>query len=333
VVYGNQAAIRQFLASVAQGFVQTPIELVLLFAFVLALVAAFLGYFLVQKLRIDAETKKRGRLMLDDLIRKMSLSADDLALLRALAASGGNGTPEYLLLVNRHVFDAFARHALRAGKVTDLQLNALRLKAGFRLTETESVPASSAELPEGSSLLLQWNPQKRSRAVILAQGPGLMTVRLDGGNAAPPLGAHLRAALHTAAGVFSFVTSVVGSDGDTIHLEHSSSIERFQRRRYYRRKERLPVFLRAASLGASARESVLLDLGGGGASLGNPRKLMKEGDLFEMSFSPGMDTLTLPARVLRLSRDRNVIHVKFESASESQRNRIMGFLFQQSKAV
>ncbi|HTP57281.1 MAG TPA: PilZ domain-containing protein [Spirochaetia bacterium] len=332
MVYGNQAAIRQFLASVAQGFVQTPIELVLLLGFVLALVLVFVGYFVVQTLRADAETRRRSRELLDDLVQKLSLNADDMALLRTLATSGGKGTAEYLLLVNRHIFDACARHLLQAGKASEFQLNALRLKAGFRLTETESVPASSAELPEGSSLLLQWAPQKQSHAVILAQEPALMTARLDGGSTAPPRGIRLRVAFHNASGIFFFATTVAGSDGSTLHLEHSSSIQRFQRRRYYRRKERLPVFIWAASLGASAGESTLLDLGGGGASLENPRRVMKEGDLLEMSFSPGSDTLTLPARVLRVSPGRGVIHVKFESPSESQRNRIMGFLFHQSKA-
>jgi hypothetical protein len=333
VVYGNQAAIHQFLTSVAQGFVQTPIELALLLVFVVALVLVFFIAFMAQKLKADRETKRRGQEMLEDLAEKLSLGRDDRKLLTLLAVHREKGVPEHLLLVNRHLFDACARKALAAGKSSEIQLNTLRLKAGFRLKEAEEVPSSSAELPDGSAILVQWASRKPCPAVIVGQGPGLMSARLGHGTAAPPRGASLRVAFHNAAGIFSFVTTVIGTSGDVIHMEHSSSFERLQRRRYYRRRERLPVFVRSASPRGPAGESVLLELGGGGASLENPRSMMKEGDRLEVSFSRGMDTMTLPARVLRISPDRAVIHVQFESPSESQRNRIMGFLFQQSKAV
>ncbi|HET6486485.1 MAG TPA: PilZ domain-containing protein, partial [Spirochaetia bacterium] len=75
----------------------------------------------------------------------------------------------------------------------------------------------------------------------------------------------------------------------------------------------------------------VLDLGGGGASLQNPRGLMTEGDLIEVSFSGEIGAFTIVARVLRVSRRRGVMSVEFEHRSPEERNRIMRFLSAQAE--
>jgi PilZ domain len=331
MVYGNQVKIGQFLNALAQGFVQTRLEILLLFLFLIALLLVFTTYLVAQKRAADREMARRSREMLEHLLGKLELNENETGLLGRLAAHLDGDTTEYALLVSRHVFEQCAQKAIQSGEASEVQLNSLRLKIGFRITQPEEIPASSAELPEGSPVLLEWAPGKRLRATIIAQGPGAMAVKPDQGVLPSTPGARLRLYFHNSAGIFTFPTSVTGRIGDTVHLEHSSSIVRLQRRSYYRRKEQLPVFVKTGSAKAGARESVVLDLGGGGASLQNPRGMMREGDLLEVSFSPRMEKLTLVARVLRVSRNRKVIHVKFESLSENERKRIMGFLFTQSE--
>jgi c-di-GMP-binding flagellar brake protein YcgR len=158
-----------------------------------------------------------------------------------------------------------------------------------------------------------------------------MLVQLDPGISPPAMDARLTAYFHNAAGIFSFPTRITDRNNGAVRLAHSSQITRHQRRKYYRSKVRLPVFIKHSSTAADPQESLLLDLGGGGASLQTRGGLFKKGDLVEMSFSPAIGTSALAGRVLRVSRNGRVINVKFVSLLDAERNRIMGFLFKQSE--
>ncbi|HUI72719.1 MAG TPA: PilZ domain-containing protein [Spirochaetia bacterium] len=330
MVYGDQVKIVQFLNSLAQGFVQTRLEIQLLFLFLIALFLIFAGYLAAQKVSADRQMRRRSRELLEHLLLRLELNAEETALLGRLARHLDRAQPEYTLLVSRRAFDACADRALLSGDASVDRLNALRLKIGFHLTRPDEVPASSTELPEGSPVILAWTPGRRARATIVAQAPAAMMAKLDQGVPPPARGARLRAYFHNSAGVFTFLTRVGARAGDAMLLEHSSRITRFQRRRYYRRAERLPVLVTSAEAIEGSQETVLLDLGGGGASLQNPGENLRKGDFLDISFSPSVGKLTLEAQVLRVSKDRKVVHVRFQSPSESERNRIMGFLFGQS---
>jgi hypothetical protein len=99
-----------------------------------------------------------------------------------------------------------------------------------------------------------------------------------------------------------------------------------RRRMYVRRRVRLPVLVAREPDAADARQTTLLDLGGGGASLRNPWELMRKGDWLQMSFSPGPGRLTVAAHIVRVSGNGTAIHVKFVSLSETARDRILAFL-------
>jgi c-di-GMP-binding flagellar brake protein YcgR len=158
-----------------------------------------------------------------------------------------------------------------------------------------------------------------------------MVVKLAAGASAPQNGEAVTLYFHNSAGIFSFPTLITRGTAEEVHLQHSSNITYHQRRSHIRRKESLPVFVRLASSDSVPHETLLLDLGGGGASLHNPQGLLKKGDLFELSFSPQRGEFTLAARVLRASKARGIINVQFEALSLAERNRIMGFIFSQTR--
>jgi PilZ domain len=331
ITYGNQAGIAQFLNSLAEGFVQTRLEIYLLFLFVLSLLLIFSLYLVTQNRMAHRELARRSRETLEHLLKKLDLSDEETALLGRLSSYLDRGESEHSLLVSRHVFDKCAQKMRRYEDIAETQMNALRLKIGFQITQPEDVPASSAELPEGSPVLLVIKRGNQVRGTVIAQAPGAMTIKID--TLAPLLerNARLMVYFHNAAGIFSFPTRVTDLLEGSVSLEHSSNITRYQRRRYYRRKEHLPVFIKPASASAAPRASLLLDLGGGGASIQTPRDMLRKGDLLEVSFSPSMGKFTVAARVLRVSKRGRAVGVKFESLSEKERNRIMSFLFSQSE--
>jgi hypothetical protein len=331
VEYGGQTRAGQWLSGLAQGFVQTRPEILLFFLLVVGVLLFFFLYFAVQKAMARRELGKHSREMLEHLLGKLDLDDAEIGLLGRLAAYLQRGESEHMLLVSHQVFDACARRIRSAEGVSEVQLNALRLKIGFRITQPEAAPASSTDLLEGSPVLLVTPAGKRTNGTVIAQGPHGILVKQDAGGPPPAKGEPLTVYFHNSAGIFSFQTRVTDLMDDAMHLEHSANIARYQRRRYYRRKESLPVFIRPASAAAQPRESLLLDLGGGGARLRNPEGMLKQGELLEMSFSPLERHFNLVGRVVRVSRNGKVLGVKFVSLPEAERNRIMGFLFAQSE--
>ena len=322
---------RQFFISLARGFHETRLEILLFFIIIIALLILFTTYTVVQKRRARQELARYSREVLDHLLGRLDLDAQETELLGGIARHLSQGESVHSLLVNVHVFDACVRKMRQSESVDEAQLGALRLKIGFRVLLPEEAPTSSEELPEGSPILLVAGTGTRLRGTLAAQGPGTFLVRLGAGLSSPAMNAVLIAYFHNAAGIFSFHTRVTDQMEGAVRLAHSTQITRHQRRRFYRRKVRLPVFVSSASVAAPPQESLLLDLGGGGASLQNPGGQLKKGNPITLSFSPEIGTFTLAGSVLRASKNGRVITVKFESLQDAERNRIMGFLFKQSE--
>jgi c-di-GMP-binding flagellar brake protein YcgR len=129
------------------------------------------------------------------------------------------------------------------------------------------------------------------------------------------------------AGFFSFTSRITEKDDRLIHVQHSDQIKRYQRRRYTRRRIRLPVFIQPY-LGTSApRKSILLELGGGGASLQNPGKSFQVEQQVELSFAPRGNEFHVLGQIVRISRGGQVIHVEFQALDEAERMRISHSVF------
>jgi hypothetical protein len=322
-----QLRIAEFLAALARGFTHTPIEVTLFFAIIAAAVGIIILYVATQNRQRRREEERRASSIISRYIERLGLDEAETALLARLAHYLEPGDSSHGLLVNSHLFNACARRMARAELVPEQTLNALRLKLGFRVTEAEEAPSSTAELPPGATLLLVLEGGTRVRGSLLAQGAGAMLVKVP--SDLPPLkrGAELTLHFHNSAGIFSFRTSVTDVAEDAVFLAHTSAIARAQRRRYCRRRQRIPVWGTPLADGGKRILTVLLDISGGGASLVNPRGTLKAGDRLELSLSTEAAQLPLAARVLRLSRDGKVANVSFESLSEVERNRLVGFIF------
>jgi hypothetical protein len=327
MVSDSQVSIALFLKDLAQGFVHTRPEIILFFLILVASVAAIGIFFLLQNRRARVELARRSREIVERLIHKLELNEQETALLGRLVRYLEPGDTPQALLVSAHLFDACVRRMGRAELVSEPTLNALRLKIGFRITQDGEAPSSTAEIPPGSPLLIALNGGARTRGSLLAQGAGAMLVKLEPGAPALARGMGVTMYFHNSAGIFSFPSRVTDLNEDAVFLAQSSQITHQQRRKYFRKKEFLPVFIAPLSTETEPRESMLLDLSGGGASLQNPQGLLKKGDQIELSLFPWAERLTLAARVVRVSKNGRVANVRFESLTEAERNRIMGFIF------
>ena len=84
-----------------------------------------------------------------------------------------------------------------------------------------------------------------------------MLVKLDSESASLSKDARLTIYFHNSAGIFSFSSKVTELMMDALHLEHSSHITHYQRRKYYRREESLPALIKPALVASAPQESIL----------------------------------------------------------------------------
>ncbi|HUJ75185.1 MAG TPA: PilZ domain-containing protein [bacterium] len=320
----------QIFQSLSEGFVHSPLQIILFFAIVLALIIVVSALAISLGMAARRRVAERAHKVFERKRARLVLTPEEAALLLRLVSYRRRTELEYVPLQIRAVFDASAERMRRSEPVADAVLNSLRLKIGFRPRRPDEAPASTSELPEGATLVLAVGPSVKLRGRIGAQGPRGMVVRLDSSEAPVAPRSTVLVQFHNRAGMFSFRSRVVEAGPGMVHLQHSSRITRHQRRAYYRREERFPVTVIRFGPGEPPLKTRILDLGGGGASMENPGGSVSKGNLLRVFFSPWIGKLAVNAQVVRLSRSGTVIHVRFESISEADRRRIMRFLFLQA---
>jgi hypothetical protein len=337
VFYYDPRKVSEFLDSIARGFVTSPLQYVLFGAIILLVVAGLLVAYRVQRGRAR---RQEGRLELERFERlagKLGLGGPEREALDRLA--GGQLARKLRLLTSPAAFNhAAARlEAALPGAPAESSLAELRLKLGFQARNPERAPSASSELPEGLPVLLLWSfagARYRLAAEVGAQEAEALVLVCPPDAAMPALGSPVTVVFQNRAGVFSFRTRVRAAAagglrpaaGGVLRLDQVEKLQRTQRRRYYRRRLRLPVQVQLRE-GEPPLASQLLDLGGDGASLVNPRRSLAAGDLAELAFRVGNESFRLTAEVLRVSRDGQLLHIRFHGLHDADRDRLLGTLF------
>jgi hypothetical protein len=324
VFYYDPQKVSEFLDDIARGFIASPLQYVLFAAILLALAAGLLIAYRAQRAKAR---RLQGRLELERyerLARKLGLDTAESELLDRLA--DGQAARKLRLLASPAAFNRAAGRLLgREAAAGESALADLRLKLGFQARNPERAPTASSELPEGQPILVSWSPHSGYLpAEVRTQEADALVLAVRQGAELPPPGSRVLAVFQNRAGLFSFDTSVLSAGGGLLRLEQVEGLKRTQRRKYYRRRLRLPVSVQA---GGAALTSQLLDLGGEGASLLNPQKQLAAGDLLELRFRLAGETFELTAEVLRASHNSQVLHVRFPGLRETERDRLLRVLF------
>jgi hypothetical protein len=350
VFYYDPQKVSGFLDSIARGFITSPLQYALFAGLILLLVAGLILAYRVQRGRARRLEARLALERFERLAGKLRLTAAELEALDRLA--GGQVARKLRLLSSPAAFNrAAARLGAAAQEATgEATLAELRLKLGFQARNPERAPSASSELPEGLPVLLAWSAaagglraassglraassglrpaggRRRLAAEVGAQEAEALVLVPREGAAGPPAGSPVTVVFQNRAGLFSFNTKVRSAAGGVLRLEQVERLQRTQRRKYYRRRLRLPVQVLLRE-GEPPLPSQLLDLGGDGASLVNPQKSLSAGDLPELAFRMGRESFRLTAEVLRVSRDGRVLHVRFHGLRDADRDRLLGILF------
>jgi len=333
----DQEKLSAFFDTVSRGFESSPREIVLVILSFLAFIAVLIVIYRLQRRRV----RRQQRIIADRRYRqisaKYSLEPSQEELVQRMARFLKEPEKKYLILVNQPTFN-FCAAKLRAKEGAAASIAQLRSRLGFRLQGPEQIPASSAELPEGQGLLIVGSETKapenrRGRDTAKAQGrvhgqePGALSVQLLEPGASFHPGQTVQIYFQNRAGLFSFVSSVLSIQDRMIRLQHGEDLQRLQRRKYYRKRVSQPVGIRYPGAEEKPTLSTFYDLGGNGASLKNPARRYSAGDAVELTFLAAGQRCTLVAEVLRCSKNRDVLHVRFAPMPETTRDRIIGSLF------
>jgi c-di-GMP-binding flagellar brake protein YcgR len=128
-------------------------------------------------------------------------------------------------------------------------------------------------------------------------------------------------------GVFAFLTHVHKISGRDAYLDHSETIKRSQRRKYYRRSVQLSATISLENNPEQQLATTILDLSGGGARVEKPGVSINPGNRVILTLRAGSEQVTLAARVIRKSHADEHLHLQFEGINEAARDRLIGMVF------
>ena len=328
----DQEKLNQLLKAMSRGFSRDPRQLIVFSVIVVIFIGLllFFGVYQARKSRIKRLQIVRDRF--EGMLQRYRLSAFERDLLERMSSYLRKETDKPLLLQHAATFDWAADKLRQADKIPDAAIAALRLKLGLNSQSREKVPHSSTELPRGMPLVIVQKGRKNMSGRIIKQEPYSLIIELDPGSLPPEKGMPIHVYFNNLSGLFGFSTVLLGSKNIIVRLRHSENIKRIQRREFYRKKIKLPVYVKPAGSQERPTASMFIDLGGGGASLLNPGSRYKPGEKVLLNFFPSHDSeIDLIAQVVRLSGKGRVMHLEFVSISEINRDHILGLLFKSTE--
>ncbi len=323
--------VQRFFEQVADAYRASPWEILGVVLFVLFLLGGLITYAVIWSKREKKHRAELARELYEHKSREANLSPSQHELIRRMARYLKDPTSMHQLLTEEVAFNAAASKLRENEETTPQSIAALRIALGFQLGKQDRAPHSSAQLPEGSTVLVVRNRYKKPiKAKVLPPKPDSLHISIVDEGARLPSGAAVDVYFQNSAGVFTFRSTVLGENGKIAKLSHSEQIKRYQKRRYYRRKIDLPVHIYPFD-SEKPILSRFKDIGGGGASILNPHHRFNEGDELEIRFTPDNEEIRLTGTVMRVSEGGNVIHVNYEHIREGLRDKIYAAIFRPPK--
>ena len=332
----DQNKLSSFLGSIASGLRISPFELFLLILFLAGFIALLMYVYNYQKKKALNSRIQYSQDQYDKFVSKFQLNPSEIDLIEKLTRYLHNGDIEkHHLFINQTAFNSCAAKLLNDNEaVPQSSISALRLKLGFTLKDQESIIHSTAELPEHLQLYILQGKVRRFKGILLKITAQSLIVEIGEGKIPPASGSIITVLFQRKNGVFSFKSFVQKINGRTISIAHSEKMKMTQKRKFYRKNISNPLLIRVAGSSEKAVKSNFIDLGGGGASVVNPKKRFRTGDHIELIFYiSGEDRISVIGEVIRTSNDNQVIHISFDTIRESLRDRIIGFILSYSSSA
>lgn len=255
-----------------------------------------------------------------DPLAAPGLSAYDRDVLGRLAWLFKNPGSVHNITSDEDAFLKAARRALFEGIATLDELRTLARHLGFEAHKLGEGGLSTLKLGSGIEISLADAAMNSGAGEITTNLPSALKVRLRTGQTSFKPGRKVDVICKGRDGLYRFETTVQAQEGRRLLLDHTSDLERVQRRKHRRRQIRTPVELKVGSVAASSRTD---DISIGGAAVRNPRKRFGPGQRLKCAFTfVGSETIVIPATVVRTSRGNSLLHIRFNEVEDGTRHRL-----------
>jgi hypothetical protein len=294
---------------------------ILFFGIIAALLMFFLYSHRIIRRREEARIAEIIAAKNARVLGSRSFEPDEIDLIDALSRYLKDPRKRYLVVTNSNAYFATLRSARSSGSENLECEKRLREKLGFRASPELTRVRTTRDLAEGSSVVFQSSDGARVSAVVTEQSQARFTAVVK-----KPIHMKQTALLYCQDGrdVLAFSVSVEALNGLTITMRHSQKVTRSQRRDYFRKRVAMPVEIRVS--GQTHLDSVIVDLGGGGASLLGPAKRLTRGDDVELVFRPDGADWNVVGEVVRTSKGGTVSHIRFGHVSQAERDQLVGII-------
>ena len=215
-----------------------------------------------------------------------------------------------------------AGRALSEGLATEDELRTLARHLGLDPNRIGNTGLSTLKLGSGLEISVADPAMNSGAGELTLNHPSAMKVKLRSGQRSFPPGRRVDVICKGRDGLYRFQTTVQAYEGKRVLLDHTSELERVQRRKHRRRGLRIPVELRVRANGTVA-QSRTLDISLGGTAVRNPRRILgpAQKTTCVFTFANG-DRITIPATVVRTSRSHTIAHLRFERADDAVRHKL-----------
>jgi c-di-GMP-binding flagellar brake protein YcgR len=330
----DEEQLSYIFEEIAKGFEKSPVEIALFAALVVGIGLSVVLLYRRQLRRGREEIIKRSQKIFAQTAKKKSLGRADLNILEQMVKHLKSPLDKHLLLEDQPTFNGCARKLFTTDRVAASGIAALRVKLGFKTRSPEGIPHSTAELQDDLPVIIIQKGKKGGRGRITQVKPTSLTIALEGDLAPPIRTLPIQVYFQGPSGRYTFISRIRGYGKGEIEVAHSENIKRMQRRKFYRKKLMLPVYVKRAESDERSILTTLIDLSGGGASIMNRDMLFSSGDRISISLvASRTKRVYITGDVLRMSRGGKIIHVEFSDMLESSRDRIIKVLFMPEKKV
>ncbi|MFW6215463.1 MAG: PilZ domain-containing protein [Alkalispirochaetaceae bacterium] len=287
----------------------------LLVLMVIVLLATFQGR---KKKKLPPPKPKASRPGRGDLLP--GLSTYDRDLLGRLAWLLRSPGTIQKVIGDEDTFLRIARRALAEGLVGINELKALARKLGYDPEKVGLGGLSTLKLGQGIEVSIADGAMQSGAGEIYLNHPSHLKVRLRSSGTLFQPGKRVDVICKGRDGLYRFETTVQAQEGRKLLLDHTSQLERVQRRTHRRRALRMPVEIKVGSMSAPTRT---VDISIGGAAIRNPKKQFRPGQALRCVFDTGGGgPIVIPATIVRTSRSNSIAHIRFNQVEDATTHRL-----------
>ena len=314
-----------------KAFKASVLEVVLLFSVILGLISLLVFVYVFQKKKKIAERKANSEELFQKGIKNKTLTVEEFNVLEKMVKVISEGEyRRHELVLQETVFDSAAGKLSKRRELSGETIASLRLKLLFPKASSNKTILTTAEIPNGKQVYIKArgsNSKEASIVDINYKGLILEVTKGESGLSKENWG-EVTVTFTQKTGIYWFTSVVIGKKENLLTLEHSWVRKEKQRRNFFRKDIKKKVLLQTVQGGKTERyQTVLYNLGGGGAKIKNPGKGFSKGDGVTLYVPLSMETHQFKSVITRISGNGKFLHLEFRDIRESDRDKIISYLF------